>query len=93
MIEGLQMMQRMARWLYMPQNLDDIDYSHFSAAERLLLVQDILDSVLAHSQPEALTPEQVAELDRRCNAVDSGTMPSFQWGQVRDSVLMGDDPQ
>jgi|GEM_PF-1897803 len=75
----------------MAHNLDNIDYSHLSAAERLLLVQDILDSVLADAQTEPLTPEQIKELDRRCAAVDAGEMATFPWEDVKHRILSRDD--
>ena len=75
----------------MTHNLDNIDYSHLSAAERLLLVQDILDSILADAQAEPLTAAQVRELDRRCAAVDSGEMATYPWEDVKHSLLNRDD--
>lgn len=73
----------------MPHSLDDIDYLHLSAAERLLLVQDILDSVMAEAQAEPLTPEQIAEIDRRCADIDSGRVQCVPWEQVRGPFLNG----
>ena len=75
----------------MPRNIDDINYSHLSPAERLVLVQDILDSVLDESQEQTLTQAQIAEIDRRCEAIDNGTMQMHAWEDVRDRILTGDD--
>lgn len=45
------------------------DFSDLSAAERLMLAQQLLDSVLAETAP--LTPPQLAEMRRRRNALES----------------------
>ena len=49
----------------MAQYLDDIDYWTLSATDRLLLVQDILDSVLAENQDDSLTPGMAGAPRRR----------------------------
>ncbi|MCC7390174.1 MAG: addiction module protein [Phycisphaerales bacterium] len=71
----------------MTRSLDDIDYLRLSPAERLLLVQDILDSVMAEAQAEPLTPEQIAELDRRCAEIDSGVVSCLPWEDIRARFL------
>lgn len=71
----------------MTHSLDDIDYLHLSAAERLLLVQDILDSIVAEGHAEPLTPAQLAELDQRCSDIDSGKVACVPWGLVRAEFL------
>jgi hypothetical protein len=76
----------------MAQYLDDIDYWTLSAADRLLLVQDILDSVLAENQDDALTPDlaggrrwrlprHLSSTYRRLNALS----PSAKW--IFDAVI------
>lgn len=76
----------------MAQYLDDIDYWTLSAADRLLLVQDILDSVLAENQDDALTPDlaggrrwrlprHLPSTYRRLNALS----PSVKW--IFDAVI------
>jgi putative addiction module component (TIGR02574 family) len=67
----------------------DLDYLALSAAERLVLVQDILDSVMAEAQAEPLSPEDIAEMDRRCLEIDSGAVKSVPWAEVRDQFLAG----
>lgn len=49
----------------MAQYLDDIDYWTLSTADRLLLVQDILDSVLAENQGDSLMPDMAGGRRRR----------------------------
>ncbi|MFO0835787.1 MAG: addiction module protein [Phycisphaerales bacterium] len=73
----------------MTRPVDDIDYLHLSAAERLLLVQDILDSVMAETGAEPLSPSQLAELHRRCTDLDAGGVACSPWDEVRASFLAG----
>jgi putative addiction module component (TIGR02574 family) len=71
----------------MTRSLDDIDYLHLSVAERLVLIQDILDSVVHEGHAEPLTPRQLAEMERRALAVDIGEERRIPWEQVRASFL------
>lgn len=71
----------------MTQSPDDIDYLHLSVAERIVLVQDILDSVVAEAHAEPLTPSQLAEMERRADAVDAGTEHRVPWDKVRAGFL------
>ncbi len=73
----------------MTSPLTDLDYLALSAAERLVLVQDILDSVMAEAQAEPLSPEDIAEMDRRCLEIDSGAVKCLPWHEVRDDFLAG----
>lgn len=75
----------------MTRSLEDIHYLQLSAAERLLLVQDILDSVMAEAQAEPLTSEQRAELDRRCTQIDAGSVTCLPWEQVRVGFVNGSE--
>lgn len=74
--------------LVMTRSLDDIDYLHLSVAERLVLIQDILDSVVNEGHAEPLTPLQLAEMERRALAVDMGEERRIPWEQVRASFLL-----
>lgn len=71
----------------MKLSLEDIDYWNLSIADRLVLVQDILDSVLAETCAEPLTPQQQAEIDRRCAALDGGKMQCEPWEAVRERLI------
>lgn len=53
-------------------SLRDFDISQLSVAERIQIAQDLLDSVLAETQGEFFTPEQLAEIDRRVAESDAG---------------------
>ncbi|MBW7904787.1 MAG: addiction module protein [Phycisphaerae bacterium] len=67
----------------MKQPLDDIDYWTLSVADRLVLVQDILDSVLAETRAEPLTPQQTAEMERRDAEADAALVEGSSWESVR----------
>jgi putative addiction module component (TIGR02574 family) len=73
----------------MSRPLDDIDYLSLSVGERLVLVQDILDSVMAEAQADLLTPEQLAEIQRRCEDIDAGRVTCVPWDQARGRFLGG----
>ena len=74
----------------MKLSLDDIDYWKLSIADRLVLVQDILDSVLAETCAEPLSLQQLAEIDRRCAALDAGEMTREPWEVVRERLTAGE---
>ncbi len=67
--------------------IDEIDYSHLPAAERAALAQELWDSVHADSCAAPFTPEQIAELDRRMAALDSGEMNAEPWEAIRGRLL------
>lgn len=73
----------------MTRHVDEIAYTHLSAAERIVLAQDILDSVLTEAQADPLTPDQLEELARRCADIDSGNVQCLPWEQVRAQFLSG----
>lgn len=66
-----------------------IDYLQLSTAERILLAQDILGSVLAGADAEILTPEQRAEVGRRVADIRAERVTCLSWDQVRDQFLAG----
>ncbi|HEY4313341.1 MAG TPA: addiction module protein [Pirellulales bacterium] len=61
----------------------DIDYTQLSPAERILLAQELWDSVIAAKRAPATTPEQRAEVERRMTLADLGQMPSRPWADIR----------
>ncbi len=64
---------------------DDFDFTALSAPERLLLAQQLLDSVLAEAMP--LTVQQLDEVTRRAAAIDAGEMTCEPWETVRARLL------
>ncbi|HEX9562572.1 MAG TPA: addiction module protein [Gemmatimonadaceae bacterium] len=58
-------------------------------AERLQLVEDLWDSI-ALDTPAVdipMTPELVAELERRLQDLDEGRERTFTWAEVRERIL------
>jgi putative addiction module component (TIGR02574 family) len=56
-----------------------------SAPERLLLAQQLVDSVLSDAMP--LTSEQESEVHRRAAAIDAGEVFCEPWDVVRARLL------
>lgn len=52
-----------------------------TAPERLLLAQQLVDSVLVEAMP--LTPAQAAEVRNRAAALDQGTLTCVPWSDIR----------
>jgi putative addiction module component (TIGR02574 family) len=71
----------------MKQPLQEIDYTTLSPTERLILVQDILDSVVMQVSGDVLTPDQIAEVERRAADLADGTLECVPWEQARSHVL------
>lgn len=65
----------------------DFDFSRLSTAERIMLAQDLWDSIHDEAQLAPLTDEQVAEIERRIAAIDAGTMPTYPWEEVKRRLL------
>ena len=61
------------------------DLSALSPPERLLLAQQLLDSVLAETMP--LTAQQIEEVRRRAAALDAGDSVCEPWDAVRERLL------
>lgn len=69
----------------MPIPTNDIDFAAMTTPERLLLAQELLDSVLSETTP--LTSEQLADLEARARDIDSGIEPCEDWEVVRRRLL------
>jgi putative addiction module component (TIGR02574 family) len=59
------------------------DFSHLTPAERILLAEDLWDSVAAQDDVPPLTPAQEAELHHRLAAADRGEMSYSSWLDVK----------
>lgn len=64
-----------------------IDFSHLSPAERILLAEDLWDSVAADQDGPPLTPTQHQELQRRLDAADRGNTTYCSWLDVKRRLL------
>lgn len=63
------------------------DFSQLSPAERILLVQDIWDSLAGEPRAFFLTAAQQHELERRLAASDRGEMTYSPWAEVKHRLL------
>jgi putative addiction module component (TIGR02574 family) len=71
----------------MTDQMKPFDYSHLSTAERILLAEDLLDSVAAKQDAAPLTPAQEEELRRRLAAADRGETTYSSWPEVKHRLL------
>ncbi len=67
----------------MTQTHKDFDFSALSAAERIRLAKDLLDSVLADTVSPPLPQWQIDEIRQRAAAIDSGEVTCIPWDDVR----------
>jgi putative addiction module component (TIGR02574 family) len=63
------------------------DFSYLSAAERILLAEDLWDSVAAEQNAPPLSPAQTDELQHRTAAADRGETTYSSWSEVRRELL------
>ena len=70
----------------MPHSDHDFDFSQLSAAERLRLAHELLDSVYDSVEPAALSDTQAAELQRRRDELISGKVQGLSLEQLRESL-------
>lgn len=57
--------------------------------QRVVLAQELWDSVHAEAQAAPFTPEQLAEVDRRIALADAGELIAEPWDAVRAELLRG----
>lgn len=62
------------------------DIRHLSVAERLLLVEEIWDSISDDPDSWTLTPEQREELERRAAAHRKAPAEGCTWDEVKASL-------
>lgn len=65
--------------------LNSLDIMALSPPERLLLAQQLLDSVLVEAMP--LAPREIEEVRRRASAIDAGEAKCEAWGGVKLRLL------
>lgn len=61
------------------------DFTHLSSAERILLAEDLWDSLTEQDVPP-LSAEQQAELERRLAIADRGEMAYSSWLDVKSRL-------
>jgi putative addiction module component (TIGR02574 family) len=62
------------------------DFSQLSVAERIILVEQIWDSIAAEQAAIPLTPAQEAELDRRLEAHRKSPHEGASWEEVKARI-------
>jgi putative addiction module component (TIGR02574 family) len=65
----------------------DGDISRLTPAERILLAQDLWDSVALEAESMPLTPAQQQEIERRLAAADRGAVKYSPWNEVKRRLL------
>lgn len=64
-----------------------IDITRLTPAERILLVQEIWDSLAQSQQSHPLTPAQQQEIETRLAAADRGETVYSSWPEVKRRLL------
>jgi putative addiction module component (TIGR02574 family) len=67
-------------------NNQDFPYHELSIEERMLLVEDIWDSIAAEREAAPLTEAQHAELKRRQAVYEANPQDAISWQQVIDRI-------
>ncbi|RYD82647.1 MAG: addiction module protein [Verrucomicrobiaceae bacterium] len=60
-----------------------------SPSEKLALVSELWDDLASHPEEIPITPEQIAELDRRLEAYHKDPSQSTTWEEIRARILPG----
>jgi putative addiction module component (TIGR02574 family) len=63
------------------------DLKRLPLSERIQLVEDLWDSIAEDSPAMGLTPEHIAELDRRLDALEAQPKEGTPWEIVRERIL------
>lgn len=70
----------------MTESPKSLDYSHLSVAERILLVEEIWDSIQPAAEETPLSAAHRDELHRRLDAFERGELPPGEsWDSVKAS--------
>jgi len=67
----------------MSGSIDEFDFSQLSVDERILLAQELWESVHDEAQAKPIPADQRAELDRRLAELESGEVQGIPWEAVR----------
>jgi putative addiction module component (TIGR02574 family) len=63
------------------------DYSHLSIPERILLAQELWESVYDYAAEIPLTDAEQQEIERRWAAYEAGEMTYATWSEVKQRLL------
>ncbi len=64
-----------------------LNYSHLSISERILLAQELWESVYDHAAEIPVTDAEQQELERRWAAYETGEMTASTWPEVKQRLL------
>jgi putative addiction module component (TIGR02574 family) len=67
----------------MEKCLASLEIKKLSVAERILMVQEIWDSIAAEQESLAVTEAQKTELDRRIASHDASPNEGRSWGEIK----------
>lgn len=65
------------------------EIQRLSASQKLALVSELWDDLAAHPEKVPVTPEQIAELDRRMEAYRKDPTQVTTWEAIKARVLGG----
>ncbi len=63
------------------------DLKQLPVGERIQLVEDLWDSIVEDSSGIGLSPEHIAELDRRLDALEAQPAAGTPWEIARERIL------
>lgn len=63
------------------------DLKQLPVAERIQLVEDLWDTIVDDSPGIGMTPAQIAELDRRLDALEANPTAGTAWETARARIL------
>ena len=73
----------------MAQSSYQFAYKDLSIEERIMLIEEIWDSIVAEQDMPELTEEQKAELDRRLESYRKNPDESVTWESVKSRLMSG----
>ena len=63
------------------------DLKQLPVSEKIQLVEDLWDSIAAETSPIGLSPQHIAELDYRLDALEKNPSHGAPWSTVREKIL------
>jgi putative addiction module component (TIGR02574 family) len=62
------------------------DLKQLPVSEKIQLVEDLWDSIAAETSPIGLSPQHIAELDYRLDALEKNPSHGTPWSTVREKI-------
>ena len=75
----------------MAQPVNMADIMALSIPERIILVEEIWDSIAAEQEATPLTPEQMAEIDQRIDEWEASPKVGASWEEVKARIQGADE--